>query len=96
MACGCPILATRVGGLADIIKDRKTGLLSPTGDSAALAEDLIELLRNRELRQDLSQNALESIRQNFEINRIRQKTLTAYSNAIDQFRCLVKRQQYIV
>jgi glycosyltransferase involved in cell wall biosynthesis len=92
MACGCPVLATRVGGLADIIKDRKTGLLSPPGDSAALAEGLIELLRNRQLRQDLSQKALESIRQNFEINKIRQKTLTAYSNAIDQFRCLVNRQ----
>jgi glycosyltransferase involved in cell wall biosynthesis len=92
MACGCPVLATRVGGLGDIIKDRKTGLLSPPGDSAALAEGLIELLRNRQLRQDLSQKALESIRQNFEISEIRKNTLAAYSNAIDQFRCLVNRQ----
>jgi glycosyltransferase involved in cell wall biosynthesis len=92
MACGCPVLAARVGGLADIVKDRKTGLLAPPGDSAALAEGLVELLRNKQLRQDLSQKALVSIRQTFDINNIRQRTLAAYSDTIEQFKHSVNRR----
>lgn len=86
MACGCAILATKVGGLLDIIEDRKSGLLTPPGDPSALAEGLMELLRNKQLRQDLTQEALDSVRRNFDINTIRQRTLDAYGNAIERFK----------
>ena len=86
MACGCPVLASRVGGLAEIIKDRQTGLLTPPDDAAALADGLIELLRKKHWRQELSQKALESVRQKFDLNRLLQRTLVAYSKAIETFR----------
>ena len=42
-ASGLPVLASRVGVLPDLIDDRKSGLLLPPGDVAALAEKLYEL-----------------------------------------------------
>jgi glycosyltransferase involved in cell wall biosynthesis len=41
-----PLVATRVGGLAEIVEDEVTGLLVPPGEPAALAEALLVLLRN--------------------------------------------------
>jgi glycosyltransferase involved in cell wall biosynthesis len=86
MACGCPVLASRAGGLAEIIKDRQTGLLTPPGDAAALADGLIELLSKKQWRQELSQRALDSIHQNFDLDRIVRRTLAAYSDAIETFK----------
>ena len=86
MACGCPVLASRVGGLGEVIQDRQTGLLVPPGDAAALAGGLLEMLREKPLRQELSQRALELIRQKFDINMTLRQTLAAYSNAIENFK----------
>ena len=43
MSCGTPVLATRVGGIPEIVSDGETGWLVESGDSDALAERLLEL-----------------------------------------------------
>jgi glycosyltransferase involved in cell wall biosynthesis len=48
MATGCPVLATRVGGVPDLITDGKTGRLVPPGDSEGLAAALVALFREPE------------------------------------------------
>jgi glycosyltransferase involved in cell wall biosynthesis len=49
MDAGKPIVATRVGGVPDLIEDGVHGLLAPPGDAAALAQALERLLADREL-----------------------------------------------
>jgi glycosyltransferase involved in cell wall biosynthesis len=44
MACGTPVLATRVGGIPDLVDDDSAGLLVPSGDARALAQGLQALL----------------------------------------------------
>jgi rhamnosyl/mannosyltransferase len=47
MAAGKPVVATRIGGIPEYVSHGETGLLVPPGDAPALAEAVLELLRNR-------------------------------------------------
>jgi glycosyltransferase involved in cell wall biosynthesis len=53
MAVGRPVVATRVGGTPEVIEDGRTGFLVPPGNSDALAERAVSLLRNPSLRQEI-------------------------------------------
>jgi D-inositol-3-phosphate glycosyltransferase len=57
MACGTPVIASQVGGLAFLIQDGLTGYHVPGGDDDALCEKLTALLGDASLRQRLGQNA---------------------------------------
>jgi glycosyltransferase involved in cell wall biosynthesis len=46
LACGLPVVATRVGGIPDIVEHEKTGLLIDKGDIEGLAAALVTLLRD--------------------------------------------------
>jgi glycosyltransferase involved in cell wall biosynthesis len=46
MAAAVPVVATAVGGMPDLVTDGQTGLLAPSGDAQALANRVIELLRD--------------------------------------------------
>lgn len=60
MAVGVPVVASGVDGLADLIKDGHTGILVPPASPAKLAGALRMLLRNDELRAELSRRALDT------------------------------------
>jgi len=49
MSCGVPIVATRVGGLPELIIDGETGMLVPPEDERAMADALLKVLRDRDL-----------------------------------------------
>lgn len=53
MAAGCPVAASRCGGLADIVVDGETGLLFTPGDDGALADTLERMLDDAALRERL-------------------------------------------
>ena len=48
MAAGCAVVATRVGGLPDLIDDGRTGTLVPTDDPLALASAIGQVLTDQE------------------------------------------------
>ena len=86
MACGCPVIASKAGGLVEIVKDRQTGLLVQPAEAQALADAVIELLQKPQMRHEISQNALKSIRMNYNINSIVRQTLDAYALTISRFK----------
>jgi len=53
MACGKPVIASTVGGLPELVRDRVCGLLVPVNDVNALAEALALLAGNPELRRTM-------------------------------------------
>lgn len=53
MAAGCPVVATRVGGLPELIVHEETGLLVPTRDPAQLAAAMMRLAEDPSLRRTL-------------------------------------------
>ena len=86
MACGCPVVASRAGGLAEAIRDRQTGFLVPPGDATALANGLVELLGNERLRRELSLNALAAVVRDYDIKSVLQQTLALYNHTIFSFK----------
>jgi D-inositol-3-phosphate glycosyltransferase len=58
MACGSPVVASRVGGLTTTIKDGVTGHLVPEGDAEALASRLQQLLSDHRERDRMSAEAV--------------------------------------
>jgi D-inositol-3-phosphate glycosyltransferase len=57
MACGTPVVGTRVGGLQTLIADGESGLLVPAGDYQALAEAMAQVLTDPRLRMHLAHGA---------------------------------------
>jgi len=53
LAAGTPVVATRVGGVEDVVEDGTDGLLVPVGDIASLADALERLAHNPELRREM-------------------------------------------
>jgi glycosyltransferase involved in cell wall biosynthesis len=53
---GKPVIATRVGGLAEAVEDGMNGFLMPVDDSAALAEKITLLLRDPALAERMGQH----------------------------------------
>jgi len=49
MACGTPVVASRVGGLASTVLHERTGLLAPVGDWQGFAEAIVRLLASPSL-----------------------------------------------
>jgi glycosyltransferase involved in cell wall biosynthesis len=60
MAIGKPVIATGVGGVTEVIRDRENGLLVKTDDVQDLTNAMITLLVNSELRNEIGKNAILS------------------------------------
>ncbi len=64
-AAGVPIVASAVGGITDIIEDKKNGLLVPPGQAGALAHAIFTLYKNRAKGQEYARLALQKVRAHF-------------------------------
>lgn len=65
MASGTAVVASRAGGVVDIIDDKINGLLFTTKDSTSLADALEKLIQNPEIRSELAQKALVKVHEKF-------------------------------
>jgi len=65
MACGTPVVATRGGGIPEIVEDGRSGVLVERGDAAGLAEALDRLLAAPEERRRLAEAGLRRVRERF-------------------------------
>jgi glycosyltransferase involved in cell wall biosynthesis len=62
MMAGCPVVATTVGGIPEVVTDEGEALLVPTGDDVALAKAVARVLRDVGLREHLIKAARERVR----------------------------------
>lgn len=69
MLLGKPVVATAAGGVPELVRDGETGFLTPPGDAHRLAQSLIPLLRDPEMRRRVGERAREWARERFNLER---------------------------
>jgi hypothetical protein len=66
-ACGVPVVATRVGGIPEVVEDGVTGILSPARDTSTFANALEKLLGDSALRTRMGAAARERAKEKFSV-----------------------------
>lgn len=64
-ALGVPVVASRVGGTPEVIRDGETGSLVPPGDEKALADAIIKLLEDKNLRARMGKAGRKFVSENY-------------------------------
>ncbi len=82
MACGTPVVASRVGGLAGTVRDSETGYLIPWRCPEPFAERLELLLGNEELRRAFGQAARQAV-ERFRWGNVAEAMLALYRELIE-------------
>jgi N-acetyl-alpha-D-glucosaminyl L-malate synthase BshA len=70
MACGVPVVASRVGGLPEVVEDGVSGFLRPVEDSPGMAEAAVTLLTDAELHERFVKAGLSRVRKHFCAKRV--------------------------
>jgi glycosyltransferase involved in cell wall biosynthesis len=65
MACGCPVVASDVGGVGDLVRHEQTGLLVPQRDPGALAQALCRIQEDEGLARRLRRNGRAHVKRRF-------------------------------
>jgi glycosyltransferase involved in cell wall biosynthesis len=81
-ALGLPIIATRTGGIPEIVEHNRSGVLVPPQDPTAMAVAIIELFEDESKRKTLGNNAKESVH-NYSIEKTIEETLQLYRDLVD-------------
>ncbi len=79
MACSRPIVATRAGGIPEVIPEGETGLLVPPRDAAALAQAIVMLLNDAPRRDRMGAAGLAHVRERFTVERMVAETAAVYA-----------------
>ena len=77
-----PVVATRAGGLPEMVRDGDTGLLAPVGDPAALAAGIMRILRDPALGKRLAASGRRLVESEYTVERMVERTRQAYAGLL--------------
>ena len=86
MAAGLPLVASRVGGIVDLVDDGKTGILVEPGDATALAAAIAALLDRPAAARDLGLRAARSVGPELGEEAMADRLLELYRAELDRCR----------
>jgi spore coat protein SA len=84
MACELPVAAARGGAVPEIVKDGETGFLVDRGNASELAQAVLHLLGNEELRESMGRAGRQRVRELFSWNRTTDILLERYKSLLDE------------
>ena len=90
-AMGVPVIATRVGGVVEIIDDGENGLLVDAGDINAMAEAMERMLTDRDLRIHCSEQGIVNVNERFSLEKMVDKTISVYKEILKEPRILITK-----
>ena len=93
MSLGCPLVTTAVGGIPEVIKDGRNGLLVPSGDVNAIVVACRRLLEDHELAARLGRQAWLDCRDSYAPEVVAKQTVGVHQEAIDAFKSAIARRE---
>lgn len=85
-ACELPVIATRIGGIPEVVNDGESGFLSDIGDVEKMASDTLKLLRDNEMRQAFGARGREISVQRYSTDVIIPQYIAFYEKVLDRTR----------
>jgi glycosyltransferase involved in cell wall biosynthesis len=82
LACGTPVVATAVGGIPEQVRHGETGFLVDSGDVEGMADGIEKILKDKGLRDRLSEAASEDAIKRFDLNRQADQYLDWYEQIL--------------
>lgn len=86
MACGTPVIGSKVGGIKFSVEDDKTGYLIPPKNPEKLAEKITQLLNNPEREKVFRENAIKRVNTFFTWETVSQRVSALYSHILNESR----------
>jgi glycosyltransferase involved in cell wall biosynthesis len=84
MAMAKPVVAFAVGGVQDVLENRKTGLLVPPQNKQALADAISQLIDNKEFRCQLGNASAETVRKKYRLEEMVKRTEKLYELLLEE------------
>jgi L-malate glycosyltransferase len=84
MACEVPVIASRVGGVPEVVDDGETGFLSAVGDVDKMADDAVRLLTDAKLRREMGKLARESAITRYSTDRVIPQYIEFYERILSK------------
>lgn len=82
MACGKPVIASNIGGPAEIVENEKTGYLVNPMDVKSMAERILRLIKDRKLREKMGRNARRRVLDKFSLDKISEEYYRLYCRLV--------------
>lgn len=80
-----PVVATKAGGIPEVIQDNITGFVTDLKDSKNLAKGVLKILSDKELAEIVKNNAFELVSKNHDLNVMKQNYYSFYSSLNKQY-----------
>jgi glycosyltransferase involved in cell wall biosynthesis len=80
-AMGVPVVATKVGGIPEVLKHDKNGFLCPVNDIKCIANIILKLYSRPELRAEIGQRNIMVAKKKFSMERKAERLITIYNNS---------------
>jgi glycosyltransferase involved in cell wall biosynthesis len=79
MACRLPVVATKVGGIPEVVVDGETGLLVPPKRSASLAKAILKLYKNKDLAEKMGEKGYRVVHEKFSAESMADRIIDLYN-----------------
>src|SRR5215213_1898053 len=81
-ACEVPVIATRIGGIPEVVTEGETGFLSDIGDTEKMSDDVMKLLNNEEMRENFGEKGRELALQRYGSDKIIPQYISFYEKVL--------------
>jgi N-acetyl-alpha-D-glucosaminyl L-malate synthase BshA len=84
LACEVPVIATRIGGIPEVVTDGETGFLSDIGDTAKMSRDTLRLLVDDDLRRSFGEKGRQQAIERYSTDKIIPQYISFYETVLNK------------